>query len=405
MSLKEKRCFQLSPLVTDREDLCTEFSGLTIPSTEERYKEDSWEEQQRVIYEETNCTTPRRVSVGKIEGNENKLLHVTGRPSKEENRSLLPGHPDSPRPPGTTLFNDNNFFATKKRLCKSTFPTWASQRRKQSSVHSPKRNSESVERNCKQRPSLRARLINRFILSTRRAVHEYAAAATAVISPSGDFVDSTSFQSFHRCSEEGAESSDVTHRGIQGGYCRICKEQNTHSPNLSFDKESKNSSGLESRVRSKSFPEYSVEHNNTIHEEYMSRMRSCSQVLEDEIYGTKSDNWMHVSDKSPNSFVARGNNDITYVGERQDFSPISPSIQDIAHFEEQVDNMETSSVQDEKDSREKEGNLQTAKYKKKMNLKLDLDSVQDPRGGGGGGGGSRIIPVKTNKKKSSFATF
>ncbi|GJQ12495.1 hypothetical protein GpartN1_g4286.t1 [Galdieria partita] len=408
MSLKEKRCFQLTPLITDREDLSSEFSGLTLPSTE-RTEKDCWEEENNNLeYNERNCSSSNRPVAKEFELFEsNAIEQLPERPSRPQSNTTsftsLQGYPDSPRPPGTSLFND--IVSVKKKDCKSSLSLWVNQRRKQSVAQSPKRNTDTLGRNSKRKPSLRARLINRFILSTRKAVHEYAAAATAIISPSGDLGDSDRFQSSHRYAQDGMESTDIVDHK-EGFSCRLCEDHRAHST-LSVKKPGMSTS-IESRIRSKSFPEYVVHYNDSAQEENvtLSRMRSCSQVLDDELYGTKSDDWLHVSGELAAVTITKKSRRMPYDNNR-DFSPVSPYIRDGVYIEEntrgQVDRIQTSLTEvDEEDKaskgeEEKEEDIyQTAKYKKKMSLKLDLQSVA------GSSRDSRIVPVKTSRKKGSF---
>ncbi|GJD06387.1 hypothetical protein Gasu2_08090 [Galdieria sulphuraria] len=405
MSLKEKRCFQLTPLITDGEDLSSEFSGLTLPSTEEREK-DCWEEEHNNLeYNQGTWSSSKRQTRKQSELDESntfqKLSDKTLRPqSNTKWFTGLHGYPDSPRPPGTSLFNEN--VSLKKKDCKSSFPLWAHQRRKQLVPQSPKQNLENVGRNSKRKPSLRARLINRFITSTRRAVHEYAAAATAIISPSGDIGDSGRFQNVHRHTQDGMESTDMAGYGQSLSF-RVSKEHKSYTPVSPFRKP-RISTDIESRRRSKSFPESFVQHNESIQEENMtmSRIRSCSQVLDDDdFYDTKSDDWLRISGEHTTVKNSRR----MPLDANREFSPVSPHIQDGLHIEEntreQNDPMETSKVDEEekvtKEEEEKDEDAhQTAKYKKKMSLKLDVENFtafsRD----------SRIVPVKTNKKKGPF---
>lgn len=405
MSLKEKRHFNLKPLITEREeDLSADFSGLTLPSTE-RTGKDCWEEQHNKFgCSETNWTCPKKTPERKLEVD--NLFHpFSSSPSplpQVDNTSLsgLVDYPDSPRPTGTSLFNDN--LSVKKRDCNKGASSWANQRRrKQFVAPSSKQNSEALGKDVKRKPSLRARLINRFILSTRKAVHEYAAAATAIISPSGDML---------RCTHGAKEFTDVVDNRQGSSFCGY--EDKKESYDASFiEKTAGNLVGVESRVRSKSFPEYFIPHNDSIQEENMafSRIRSCSQVLDDDMYRPKLNDCLYVSEGQTSFNVT---NDC--MNGTREFSPVSPynyrrtrtegNEQDGGDDDADEDGIETFYAEGDEKNESTENQAggeedihQTPKYKKKMNLKLDLETVK-----GSSSGNARIVAVKLNRKKSSF---
>eukprot|EP00871_Galdieria_phlegrea_P004863 jgi/Galph1/5378/GphlegSOOS_G4091.1 len=346
-------------------------------------------------------------------------------------------HPDSPRPLPTSGNGTSVLKKVDTKIRESSPRDFSSRHRISSGSSSPRVRNDTVLREKKRSPgkrrSLRGRLMSSFIAATRKSVSEYAAAATAIISPSGDF------RNINTTRELKEEVHWKEHNRAKSNEQTLSFHDSTgihESTNVEYIRKESSSPKVQeaqdARGRSRSFPEEyetGIEHQESPH----GRPRSCSQFVGDEV---SMSHYLEISWPARSTLKAENTPQVAGTGrnldvshhavsskEREFSSIASSSIESSTHShtvgvhkkhasevktKDSVFSMENceysqeSLSQIEKDlhnsykTREEEIENEeqgaAAKYKKKMSLTLDLANI-------GTGADGKIVPVRIQKKK------